>query len=144
MIVTFCGHSEVQDRDSVQDWLKMTAEELVKQGADTFYLGGLHDYDALCASTIRELKKYYPSIKSVLVLPYPEIEVGAAEYDKVICAPQDDTPEQYRFTKRDFWMIEEADVIVTYITHTRSGAYMTYDYAKQKGKKILNYGGAEL
>ena len=39
---------------------------------------------------------------------------------------------------------EEADVIVTYITHTRSGAYMTYDYAKQKGKKILNYGGAEL
>jgi len=35
-------------------------------------------------------------------------------------------------------MIEQSDVVITYVTHDWGGASTTLEYAKKKGKKIIS------
>lgn len=56
MIVTFCGHRDVFDPEAVGAWLNETVEELIREGADCFYLGGYGQFDALAAATVRKQK----------------------------------------------------------------------------------------
>ena len=139
MIVTFCGHSQVADAESVRAWLYKTIEDLIGNGADIFYLGGYGDFDSLCASVVRELKKTYPHIKSILVLPYPDKYFDIAGYDETLYPPLESTPRRYCILKRNQWMVENADVVVSYIDHDWGGAVKTYNHAKRKGKQVINY-----
>ena len=70
MVVTFCGHSQVANSEAVMEWLRAAAQELIEQGGTTFYLGGYGEFDNLAASVLREIKKLYPQIELILVLPY--------------------------------------------------------------------------
>jgi len=36
--------------------------------------------------------------------------------------------------------VNEADIVVAYVTHDWGGASTTLAYAKRKGKEIINYG----
>lgn len=45
MVVTFCGHREVQEPEKVQKWLYETIAGLIREGADCFYLGGYGQFD---------------------------------------------------------------------------------------------------
>ena len=38
MIVTFCGHREVNEPETVKGWLEEVVDSLIHEGADTFYL----------------------------------------------------------------------------------------------------------
>lgn len=40
MIITFCGHKELYDEKEVKVWLERVTENLIVNGAETFYLGG--------------------------------------------------------------------------------------------------------
>ena len=47
MKVTFCGHSMISNKEELSKKLSDTIEELIKEGADVFYLGGYGDFDTL-------------------------------------------------------------------------------------------------
>lgn len=71
MNVTFCGHSDVSQRGNVRQWLYEAVEGLITQEtADTFLLGGYGGFDRMASFVVWELKKKYPHVKSILVLPY--------------------------------------------------------------------------
>ena len=70
MIVTFCGHSEVPDREPVRGWLTDVCERLIEGGAAEFYLGGYGAFDRLCADVLHGLKRRHAHIRLILVLPY--------------------------------------------------------------------------
>ena len=70
MNVTFCGHSQITKADNIANWLRNVTQDLIEQGATTFYLGGYGEFDSLAASILREQKKKYPQIELVLVLAY--------------------------------------------------------------------------
>ena len=53
MTVTFCGHRRCPDSSELRAWLSGCIEELITEGADTFYLGGYGDYDRIAASVVR-------------------------------------------------------------------------------------------
>lgn len=57
MIITFCGHRELYDKKEVRAWLKRVTEDLIVNGAETFYLGGYGAFDRLAASVLAEQKK---------------------------------------------------------------------------------------
>ena len=141
MIITFCGHSQIGDIDRVKSWLTITVETLIKNGARTFYLGGYGDFDMLASAVVREMKVKYPTIESVLVLPYLNKSVNTALYDATVYPPLENTPKRYCILKRNQWMVEHSDIVVSYITHDWGGAAKTYEHALKKGKSILNYGG---
>lgn len=57
MIVTFFGHAQILQREEIEKWLYVVTENLIEQGAITFYLGGYGAFDSLAASVLKAQKK---------------------------------------------------------------------------------------
>lgn len=139
MIVTFCGHREVQEPEKVRNWLYETVERLILDGADCFYLGGYGQFDSMAADVVRELKQKYKHITSVLVLPYIDREYYASGYDESIYPPLENVPRRYAISRRNDYMVDNADVVVTYVVFSFGGAYKTMRYAERKRKRVIRY-----
>ena len=140
-VVTFCGHGDFYGDEDVKRWLWETVEGLIRRGADDFLLGGYGGFDACVASVVWELKKQYPAIRSTLVLPYLDRKVDATKYDTTLYPPLEKVPRRFAISKRNEYMVNEADIIVAYVTHDWGGAATTLAYARRKKKEIINYAG---
>ena len=139
MIVTFCGHREVQEPEKVRKWLYKTVEGLIREGADCFYLGGYGQFDTMAAGVVHELKQKYPHIRSVFVLPYLDREYDASEYDESLYPPLENVPRRYAISKRNEFMVDNADVVVAYVIYGFGGASKTLQYAERNNKRIIQY-----
>ena len=139
-VVMFCGHGEFYGDEAVKRWLRETVEALILRGADDFLLGGYGGFDACAASVVWELKQAHPHIRSTLVLPYLGRKVDAAKYDDTFYPPLEKVPKRFAISKRNEYMVNEADIVVAYVNHSWGGAATTLAYAKRKGKEIINYG----
>ena len=147
MIISFAGHSSVSQGEKLCELVK---EQIIKNAnADdsiTFYLGGYGDFDEICARACRELKRAYKRIELVYVMPYitaseqekvkEMIEYGL--YDSSIYPPIETVPPKFAITKRNEWMVSNADLIIAFVKHNYGGAYKTLTWAKRKNKKIIN------
>ena len=138
MVVAFCGHKNVYQTERVSQQVKQIVSSLVKEGADTFLLGGYGSFDSIAAITVRELKKDYPGLRSILVLPYLNRDYDASLYDESVYPPIEDVPKRFAISRRNEWMVDKADVIIAYVDHDWGGAAATLRYAERKKKRIIN------
>ena len=111
LIVTFCGHSEVPDREQVCGWLTDVCERLIEGGATEFYLGGYGAFDRLCAAVLQERRRRYAHIRLILVLPYLNGALSAEGYDETVYPPLESVPRRYAILRRNEWMIQRCDVL---------------------------------
>lgn len=139
MIVTFCGHREVQEPERVRKWLYETVEGLIVEGVDCFFLGGYGQFDSMAADVVRELRDKYPHIRSVLVLPYLDREYDASGYDESIYPPIENVPRRYAISRRNEYMVDAADIVVAYVIYGFGGASTTLKYAKRNNKRIVRF-----
>ncbi len=146
MIVTFNGHKDTIMSDELRQEATMVIEDAIKEGADTFYCGGYGNFDSACARIIQDLHLKYPHIKSYLVTPYMNsvrqktlkfIEKQHI-YDGFIYPELENVPLKFAISKRNEWMVEQADVVIAYVDHDWGGAWTTLQYAKRKKKRIIN------
>ena len=138
MLVTFCGHSTVSNSTAVAAALKTVIEELIAEGATEFYLGGYGEFDSLAARAVRDAKETHPDIRATLVIPYMDREFNTALYDGSVYPPLESVPRRFAISKRNEWMIEQADVVVSGVTHDWGGAATTLKYATRKKKRIIS------
>lgn len=141
MIITFCGHKELYDEKEVKVWLERVTENLIVNGAETFYLGGYGAFDRLAASVLAEQKKQYPHIELILILPYLNRRKDISPCDSSIYPPLESVPKKLAIVRRNRWMVDQADVVVSYVLHSWGGAAMTLEYAKRKKKRIISFQG---
>ena len=139
MKITFCGHKEVSDQDAVKAWLQTVCADLISEGANEFYLGGYGDFDHMCASVLRELKKEHNQIRLILILPYLNSNILTDGYDETLYPPLENVPLRFAISRRNEWMVQESDAVVAYVTHGWGGASKTLEYAYRKKKRILQY-----
>lgn len=137
MLVIFCGHKDVFYKEQVNEKLAAVVAALIEEGATEFYLGGYGDFDYMAAKIVRELKKDRPDIQSTLVIPYMDRDYNKELYDGSIYPPLENTPLRFAISKRNEWMVDQADVVVAYITHDWGGASKTLEYAQRKKKRII-------
>ena len=137
MNVTFCGHSQITKADNIANWLRNVTQDLIEQGATTFYLGGYGEFDSLAASILREQKKKYPQIELVLVLAYLNTGRDVSGYDSTVYPPLENVPRRFSISHRNRWMVESADVVVAYVLHDWGGAATTLRCAKQTKNQII-------
>ncbi|HBR07634.1 MAG TPA: hypothetical protein DD735_01920 [Clostridiales bacterium] len=137
MKVTFCGHGEFSQSETVREWLRGVVRELIVEGADVFYLGGYGAFDSMAAAVVREEKKAHTNMEMVLVLPYLNSNMDTSGYDYTVYPPLETVPPRFAISKRNQWMVEQADVVVAYVTHGWGGAAQTLEYAKRKKKKTI-------
>ena len=141
MIITFCGHSKLYNSDIIKERLIRELRSILVQGTHKFYLGGYGDFDLLAANVLHELKPEYPEVESILILPYPDRPVDADLYDSAIYPPLENVPKRYAISRRNKWMVEQADMVIACVDHDWGGASKTLEYAVKKGLRIINLGG---
>ena len=139
MIITFCGHKSVSNADEVWEWLDNVLDQFIHEDELIFYLGGYGSFDLLAASVVRQKKRLNPQIQAVLVIPYLNRESGEDGYDYTVYPPLESVPPRYAISKRNEWMVMQADVVVAYVTYGWGGAAKALEYAQRKKKRILLY-----
>ena len=144
MIITFCGHSNFSFNDVTKDELKnLLIEKIRKNPTCKFYLGGYGDFDRLCLSVLRELKKEFSNIELLFITPYldknySKLEFAKDYYDAIIFPPIENVPRKFAILKRNEWMVNSADLVIAYVTCSWGGAAKTLAYAKRKNVPIYN------
>lgn len=150
--VCFTGHRKIppEQVDTLAQRLKATLIQLIKDGYLYFGAGGALGYDTLAAQTVLELKKQYPDVKLILVLPclsqtrgwsardieiYEDIKNRA---DKVVYTSQEYTKGCMH--KRNRHLVDNSSVCVCYLTESTGGTAYTVDYAHKNNLTVINLG----
>ena len=134
---TFIGHGECWGVN--KEKVRPAVEELIQKGVETFLSGGMGRFDWIGARAVYELKKKYPHIKNILVIPYLTFNVRNKDLFDEILYP--DGFEKYHFKaaipKRNRFLVDNSKYAICYVTHSWGGAAKTYEYAKKKGLNIV-------
>lgn len=150
--VCFTGHRKIppEQVDTLALRLKATLIQLINDGYLYFGAGGALGYDTLAAQTVLELKKQYPDVKLILVLPclsqtrgwstrdieiYEDIKNKA---DKVVYTSQEYT--RGCMHKRNRHLVDNSSVCVCYLTERTGGTAYTVDYAHKNNLTVINLG----
>jgi len=139
MIVTFCGHGRLPTSSEVRQWLEAAVAPYLGIPNVVFYFGGYGEFDRLAAAVVREKKDINGSMERVLVIPYLDRQYDCSGYDGTTYPPLESVPRRYAISKRNEWMVDNADVVIAYVTHSWGGAATTLEYAKRRKKKIICY-----
>ena len=146
----FSGHRQIPIGKAyrISKRVEKTIEELISQGIIYFGTGGALGFDTLASKAVIKVRKRYPEIKLILVLPcktqadswacadrqtYEEIKVQA---DKVVYISEEYT--KGCMLERNRHLVNSSSVCVCYLTKDTGGTAYTVKYAKQKGLRIIN------
>ena len=126
----FSGHRELpsEQLEEIKERLRVEVIKLINEGVHTFYNGFASGFDTEATLTVNELKKEYPYIKLILVLPYrQEINIP---YDECICLA-----EKYRkgcFHIRNRYLVEHGKYCICYLTEDKGGRHIPSTMQKSK------------
>ena len=142
-VCTFFGHSYCPE--TVKPRLRETLVNLIEtQGVDVFYVGNHGDFDRMTRSLLRELSAQYPHIRYAVVLAY--VPQKRDEFDQrdwsdtMLPEGIERVPPRFAISWRNRWMLDHADIVVTYITHSWGGAAQFAELAEKKGKRMVKLG----
>ena len=138
MICTFFGHRDAPD--NIRNLLKSTVLTLInKNGVKKFYIGNNGNFDFLAQSILEEVVKSETSVEYFIVIS----TLG----EKVVFGNRNNTlfPEgletalpKFAISKRNDWLIKNADFAITYVRNSYSNAYKLATKAKKKGLTVIN------
>lgn len=147
----FTGHRDLPiawEQRKLAAKLEKIIIEQINDGIQFFGTGGALGFDTLAAQTVLKLKKKYPDIKLILVLPclnqtrgWPNKDVEEYERiknqaDKVVYTSQEYT--QGCMHKRNRHLVNNSSVCICYQTKKEGGTAYTVNYAKAMGLEIHN------
>ena len=144
MTITFCGHSNFSFDNTVKEKLKeLLLQEIRKNPACKFYLGGYGDFDSLCLNILKEIKANFPAIELLFITPYlndnySKLETAKLYYDGIIYPPLENVPRRFCISKRNEWMVNEADFVIAFVKYSWGGAAKMLEYAKRKKVEFFN------
>ena len=143
--IAFVGHREVNDVWRLEEEIEKIAKDaMFMHEFVEFYLGRNGEFDLLAASALKRAQKSSDRENSTLILVLPYHVKDEAYYESYydsICYPN--APKvHYRaaITKRNEFMIDHADLLVSFVDTPSGGAYTAMRYAEKRGVPIRNLG----
>ena len=150
MIISFCGHSNFVTTKEYEQILLSFFYDRVGDYSAEMYLGDYGNFDSFAYRCCELYKKTHPKVSLAFVTPYLDNDYLTKRllyrennYDSIIYPEIEDKPKRFAISYRNKFMIDKADCVVAYVTHSFGGAYSTYRYAKSKCKEIFNLGKFE-
>ncbi|MBQ7862764.1 MAG: hypothetical protein IJ349_11265 [Clostridia bacterium] len=137
MTVTFFGHKDTPKE--IEPTLRTTLVDLIENhGATEFYVGNNGNFDTMVRRQLEELFQVYPITYSV-VLAYIPTEKSEYDYFTNTLLPEgiETVPKRFAISYRNKWMVEQSDVVVTYVTHSFGGAAQFKTMAERQGKTVI-------
>ncbi len=106
-----------------------------------FYVGNHGNFDRLVLHTLEGLQQDDPTIRICVVLAYfPKQEkeyLLHKSFETVYPHVLEGTPPKFAISRRNRWMIEQANCVVTYVTRSFGGAATFKEMAVKKGKTVI-------
>lgn len=146
----FTGHRTIPffQTKIIKIRIKQALVKAIEQGYRYFGAGGALGFDTLAAQTVLEVKKEYPEIKLILVLPCENQTKGweqndIEEYERIIAAADKVvyTSKAYYsgcMYKRNRHLVDNSSLCICYLTEQSGGTAYTVSYAQSRGLKIIN------
>ena len=93
----------------------------------------------MAKKSLQEIKLHYHNITYTIVLAYlPTKQDGYTNYSNTIYPDGlEKTPPRFAICKRNKWMIEQSDIVITYVNHEYGGAAKYKKIAERKGKEVI-------
>lgn len=114
----------------------------IENGIEIFLNGGQGNFDKTCAVIVHRLKKRYPHIKSILVIPYRDFRIFNDNlFDEIIYPFEAHTFSYYTYKsgspKRNRWAVDHTSVAICFV-YRAGGAEKTLKYAKKQKLRIID------
>lgn len=137
---TFIGHKDTPQE--IEPILKSTLTDLIEnKNVTTFYLGNHGRFDSMVRRTLKSLKNHYSNIDYSVVLAYlpgKKDEYGFDDFsDTIYPEGLELVPPKFAISKRNKWMIEQSDYVVTYVKHHYGNSAQFEEFAEKKGKVLI-------
>ena len=146
----FTGHRNLQKNEiaEIEKSLEHELIKLISQGIQYFGSGEALGFDTLAAQTVLKLKKKYPQIKLIMVLPCKEqtknwCDKDIITYNKILKKADKVvyTSEHYHQSCmhiRNRHLVDHSSHCIAYLNRAKGGTAYTVNYAKQNGLQIIN------
>lgn len=144
MIITFCGHSNFRAEQGDQIRLLKLLEEISKGQQIDFYLGGYGNFDCFAKDCAKKFKEKHPDARVIFITPYlnkwldDRRDYFEKDYDEIIYPEIEGVPLKFAISKRNEWMVKQADYVIGYVCTHCGGAYKTLLYAHKHKKPYTN------
>lgn len=150
MTCCFTGHRllEGSERLYLSGKLRDTVEELIASGVRYFGAGGALGFDTMAAQTVLFLKRDYPDIRLILVLPCEEQADKWSEGDRQVYEAIKEQADKVRYISKEYTrdcmlrrnrhLVDNSGVCVCYLRKKQGGTAYTVDYARRQGVPVIN------
>lgn len=146
-ICAFTGHRNLNSGSFDINLLDRVILDLIKTGTEKFICGMALGFDLTAAQSVLYYKKDY-GIKLTACVPCANQNEKFSENNKSLynsvlekCDEVITLHSEYVkgcMQERDRYMVDNCDVLVCYLRKDYGGTFYTVNYAKKKGKKIIN------
>ena len=137
MTATFFGHKDTPKE--IEPTLRSTLIDLIEnKNVTAFYVGNNGNFDTMVRRQLEDLSRIYPITYSV-VLAYLPTEKN--KYDNLTNTiyPEglETVPKRFAISWRNKWMIQQSDIVVTYVTRDFGGAAQFKVLAERQCKIVI-------
>ena len=138
---TFFGHRD--SPESLRPALHSAILDLIQNhGVDHFYLGHNGAFDHMAKDILRQLAAEYHHIEYAVVLAYlpnrPGTSCSSAPDQTLFPEGMESVPRRFAICRRNKWMLEQADYVIAYVTHSWGGAAQFTQMAQRRGKMVIH------
>lgn len=138
---TFFGHRNAST-EIIPNLKTLIIDLIENKNVTLFLVGNQGNFDFLVKKTLSELKIIYPFIKFHIVLAYMPNKKDAdyPEHFKNTIFPDglENVPPKYAIHRRNMWMIDKSDYVITYVEHSIGSSAQFKEIAERKGKNVIN------
>lgn len=139
------------DFNVFQKHLFTTIQSLIDDGCRTFYCGMAMGFDIIAAETVILLKKsrnFSPTLELVCAVPFKGQENCFPDdwkerYNRILesCDKKIILSDSYFggcYFKRNHYMVDKSDYVLTWFDGKRGGTMETLNYAAKKRREVIN------
>ena len=146
----FTGHRIIPsgEKETIRNLLETAIEKVIQDGYRFFGTGGALGFDTLAAQTVLKLKRQYPHIRLILVLPcitqtdgWKQDDIDEYEQIKALADKVVYTSREYHtgcMHKRNRHLVDNSSLCICYLTKVSGGTAYTVRYAESKKISVFN------
>lgn len=144
----FTGHRDcINNRKIRKKIISVIKELIIEKDVKYYCAGGAIGFDTIASLCVLKLKKKYPHIKLILILPCYEQDKYWSDKDKKVYNYIKKKADEIVYVsdkytngcmqKRNRYLVDKSKYCVGYCVKNRGGTYYTLNYAEKKEIEII-------
>jgi hypothetical protein len=137
MVCTFFGHRDTPKE--IEPTLRTTLVDLIEnKNVNVFYVGNNGNFDTMVRRQLEDLSLTYPITYNVVLAYLPTEKSEYDDFTNTIYPEGLETaPKRFAISWRNKWMIQQSDIVVTYVTHNFGGAAQFKEMTERMDKLTI-------